>query len=119
MPLLAVCILVKVLTCGRSKLIIDWHNYGFTILRVNGVNNKIVTLARIYELTLGRFGDFHLTVSQAMKLDLVRIIPSLAARENKVHVLYDRATSKFKSNLSLEEKHELLQRIELSGFISL
>lgn len=97
MPLLIVCIIVKVLTCFKSRLIIDWHNYGFTILRVNNVSNKLVGLARFYELTLGKFGDFHLTVSEAMKTDLIRIIPALAARQNKVHVLYDRATSSFPS----------------------
>ena len=74
-------------------------------------------MARFYELTLGRFGDFHLTVSESMKQNLMQIIPSLAARANRIHVLYDRATSKFKSNLSMEEKYELLERLNLEGFI--
>ena len=63
-------------------------------------------MARCYEITLGRFGDHHLTVSEAMKKDLMRLIPRL--RNERVHVLYDRATSKFKPGLSMAEKFAVL-----------
>jgi beta-1,4-mannosyltransferase len=107
-PLLFICVLVRVLTCFRTRLVIDWHNYGFTIMRVNHVSNILVKVARWYELIFGRFGDFHLTVSETMKQDLLAIIPSLQPRANRVHVLYDRATSKFQAGLSMQEKCELL-----------
>jgi beta-1,4-mannosyltransferase len=115
--LLAVCVLVKVLTCFRTQLIIDWHNYGFTIMAVNNVSLRLISIARWYELTLGRYGDHHLTVSEAMRQDLMRIVPSLRARANRVHVLYDRATSKFQAELSIQEKFELLSRINLTKII--
>lgn len=49
-PLLFVAILVRLFTCGRTRLIIDWHNYGFSILRVNGSHRMLVKLARLYEV---------------------------------------------------------------------
>jgi len=80
-------------------------------MRVGGVSPKIVALARWYELAFGKFGDHHLTVSETMRQDLMTIIPSLRARPQHVHVLYDRATSKFKADLSMSEKSDLLSRI--------
>lgn len=114
-PLLFICCLVRVLTCFRTQLIIDWHNYGFTIMRVNNVNAKLVGMARWYELAFGRFGDHHLTVSEAMKKDLLTLIPRL--RDERVHVLYDRATSKFKPGLSMQDKFDVLERVGLEGII--
>ena len=76
-PLLSVCAVVKLLSkcccCrrgGRTQIIIDWHNYGFTIMQVNNVNRHLISFARKYELWFGRFGDQHLTVSEAMKKNL-------------------------------------------------
>ena len=114
MPLLAVAVLVRLFTCYRTRLIIDWHNYGFTIMRVNGVNRFIVSVARFYELWWGKFGDYHLTVSEAMRDNLIEIIPALARKP--VHVLYDRATSKFKE-LTIREKAELFDRVNLRNMI--
>jgi beta-1,4-mannosyltransferase len=70
-PLFFVIILVKMMKCGRTKLIIDWHNYGYSIMRVNRVNKMLVFLAKIYEKHLGRWGDYNLCVSKAMKTDLI------------------------------------------------
>lgn len=80
-PLLLISILVKVLTCFRTRLVIDWHNYGFTIMQVNNVSRRLVAIGRWYELTLGQYGDHHLTVSEAMRQDLLRIIPQLQRRQ--------------------------------------
>lgn len=55
---------------GGTKIVIDWHNYGWTILEVNRVNKLLVKFVRFYELFFGRFGDHHLTVSEAMKVNL-------------------------------------------------
>lgn len=86
------------------KLVIDWHNYGFSILRVNRVNSKIVKLAQWYETFLGKFGDYHLCVSETMKDDL-QVNFGVNA-----HVLYDRATDKFKK-LDAEGKHDVFDRV--------
>ena len=59
-----VLVLLKKTRLSRSELIIDWHNYGYSILRVNGVNKLLVAAGKIYEGYLGKIGgDHHLCVS--------------------------------------------------------
>jgi beta-1,4-mannosyltransferase len=102
-------VLVCFLSCGKTRLIVDWHNYGFSILQVGGTGKAIVGLARWYELFFGKMAWKHLTVSEAMKQNLVQLIrvdPKL------VHVVYDRATNKFKS-LNQDEKQALFVKIGL------
>jgi len=69
----------------------------------------LVKIAKIYEVAIGRLAWKHLTVSNAMKKDLIRMIN---VPEKLVYVVYDRATSKFKS-LTQEEKEALFVRIGL------
>lgn len=69
-PLLFICVFMKMIKCRKMKLIIDWHNYGYSILRVNRVNKWLVFLGKIYEMKLGKYGDYHLCVSKAMQTDL-------------------------------------------------
>lgn len=66
-------------------------------------------LHRKYEFRFGRLGWHHLTVSEAMKSDLVR---NIGVNPNRVSVLYDRATSRFKT-LSDEEKREIWEKVGL------
>ena len=49
-------------------------------MQVNNVNSKLVAMARAYELWFGRFGDWHLTVSQAMKSNLAGIAPAVGRK---------------------------------------
>ena len=67
-PSMFVCWLVCKLR--KSKFIIDWHNYGYTILKVNKRPNFIVKIAEKYEKFLGKKSDMNLCVSQAEKRDL-------------------------------------------------
>ena len=53
-----------------SKFIIDWHNYGYTILKVNNRPNFIVNLAYKYEKFIGKKSDLNFCVSRAEKRDL-------------------------------------------------
>ena len=53
-----------------SKFIIDWHNYGYTILKVNNRPNFLVNLAYKYEKYFGKKSDLNFCVSQAEKRDL-------------------------------------------------
>ena len=53
-----------------SKFIIDWHNYGYTILKVNNRPNFIVNLAYKYEKYIGKKSDLNFCVSRAEKRDL-------------------------------------------------
>ena len=67
-PSMFVCWLVCKLR--KSKFIIDWHNYGYTILKVNKRPNFIVKIAEKYEKFFGKKSDMNLCVSQAEKRDL-------------------------------------------------
>lgn len=102
----------KILFIEPTKLVIDWHNYGYTIMEANSVNPVLVTVGKIYERFFGQFGHQHLTVSNAFKKDLAE---KFGIPLDKISVLYDRAVAgKFKQ-LTLKEKHELFGRISLDG----
>lgn len=50
-----------------TALMIDWHNYGWTILAgTRGANHPLVSIAKLYECFFGRFGSYNLTVTHAM-----------------------------------------------------
>ncbi|KAB5540350.1 glycosyl transferases group 1-domain-containing protein [Coniochaeta sp. 2T2.1] len=50
-----------------TALMIDWHNYGWTILSgTRGANHPLVAVAKVYECFFGRFGSYNLTVTEAM-----------------------------------------------------
>ena len=72
----------------------------------------MVWLARQYELFFGKFGDYHLTVSEAMKVNLSTLQPAIGRKP--IFVLYDRATPKFKPT-DLETKEELYKTIKLEN----
>ncbi|KAI9336010.1 glycosyl transferases group 1-domain-containing protein [Zopfochytrium polystomum] len=86
-----------------SRLVIDWHNFGYTIMELNlGKRSSLVGVARWYERTFGRDAEGHLCVTSAMAREL---------KENwgvsgEVAVLHDRAPQHFK-RLSLDEAHEV------------
>jgi beta-1,4-mannosyltransferase len=69
--------------CG-ARLIVDWHNYGFTLLALRlGSGSLLVRMSRWYEFAAGRKADAHLCVSEALRRDLQRA--GISAQ-----VLYDR-----------------------------
>ncbi|KXZ47485.1 hypothetical protein GPECTOR_35g923 [Gonium pectorale] len=68
-PTMAVCWLAA--RRHRAKLVIDWHNYGWTILALaQGAGHPLVRVARSYERFWGRSGDAHFCVTKAMQEDL-------------------------------------------------
>lgn len=69
-------------------LIVDWHNYGYTILQANKVNRNLCFIAQKYEQFLGQFADYNLTVSEAFKKDLSS---RFGLESRTISVLYDRA----------------------------
>jgi beta-1,4-mannosyltransferase len=55
-----------------SKLIIDWHNFGYTILSLRlGRDSRIVKYAKWYEKLYGGRAHAHLTVTAAMHRQLM------------------------------------------------
>ncbi|KAB1263083.1 Chitobiosyldiphosphodolichol beta-mannosyltransferase [Camelus dromedarius] len=103
LPAIAVCWFAGCL-CG-SKLVIDWHNYGYSIMGlVHGPSHPIVLLAKWYEKLFGRLSHLNLCVTNAMREDLV---------ENwgiKAMTVYDKPASFFKET-PLNLQHQLFMKL--------
>ena len=95
-----------------TKLIIDWHNYGYTILEANGVRGRLNDIARWYELTLGGMAHAHLTVSKAFQKDIMRQV-----NVSQVHVLYDLAVEGKFRELQEEERANFLTKVDLAQMV--
>ncbi|CAF2203290.1 unnamed protein product [Rotaria magnacalcarata] len=87
-----------------ARLIIDWHNYGYSMLALkHGSKHWIVRLCERYEFLLGQFADINICVSNTFAKDLnVHLI--------KASVLYDKATNHFHIP-TIEEKHKILMKM--------
>lgn len=70
-PSLAVCWLYSRLF--RSTFIIDWHNYGYTILALTlGQKHPLVKVSKVFEGYFGKKATDNLCVTKAMKVHLER-----------------------------------------------
>jgi beta-1,4-mannosyltransferase len=75
----------------RARLVIDWHNLGYTMLALRlGRRHVAVRLGRWLEMIAGRSADAHLCVSRG----LVRFLSERFGLA-PVHVLYDRPAAVF------------------------
>ncbi|KAF3818940.1 hypothetical protein GH733_012357 [Mirounga leonina] len=103
LPAIAVCWLVGCL-CG-SKLVIDWHNYGYSIMGlVHGPSHCLVVLAKWYEKLCGHLSHLNLCVTNSMREDLA---------ENwgiKAVTVYDKPASFFKET-PLDLQHQLFMKL--------
>ncbi|XP_075998947.1 chitobiosyldiphosphodolichol beta-mannosyltransferase [Genypterus blacodes] len=69
LPGIAVAWLVCVMR--GSRFVIDWHNYGYTIMALtHGPRHPLVRLAKWYEHVFGPLATHNLCVTQAMRDDL-------------------------------------------------
>jgi beta-1,4-mannosyltransferase len=92
--------------CSGCTFIIDWHNFGYTILALAlGPRHPLVTAAYYYERVLGRFSDANLCVTRAMR-EWLRAEWGVQAS-----VLHDKAPAIFR-RLPLHEVHELWTRLQ-------
>ncbi|KAK3306775.1 glycosyl transferases group 1-domain-containing protein [Chaetomium strumarium] len=106
-PTLAVAGLICFLR--NSKLIIDWHNYGWSILAgTRGPKHPLVALSKLYECYFGRLGSLHLTVTQAMARQLRSPPYSIAQPMLAVH---DRPAALFQPLPSPSAREEILKRV--------
>lgn len=88
-----------------SKFIIDWHNYGFTILALkNGPKHLLVKICKFFETYFGQKSDANLCVTDAMKDDLEKNF------QIKAITMHDKAHDRFRQ-LTLEEKHDFYLRL--------
>ncbi|CCL99964.1 uncharacterized protein FIBRA_01989 [Fibroporia radiculosa] len=91
-----------------SKVIIDWHNLGYSILALKlGDQHILVRVAKMFEAYFGRSAYAHLFVTHAMRDFLVR---EWHLKGHKV-VLHDRPPAHF-HRASPGETHELFLRLQ-------
>lgn len=103
-PTIFICSIVCFIR--RTKFIVDWHNYGFTILKVNNRNRFICYIAKLYEIFFAHASHLNFCVSENMRKNL---------KENMnidAIVLHDRALKGVFRKLGLEESHVLFQKYE-------
>ncbi|XP_064546649.1 chitobiosyldiphosphodolichol beta-mannosyltransferase [Drosophila montana] len=105
-PTLVVCYFYCALT--RTKLVIDWHNYSYTVLALGmagGEQSRLIRLTKRLERYFGAKAHTHFCVTKAMKEDLQR-----NWNIGPVTVLYDRAPAQFHP-IELAQKHELFMKL--------
>jgi len=79
-----------------ARLVIDWHNLGYTILALRlGRRHVVVRLARWLEMIGGRLADAHLCVSRGFSRFLADRFKLIDTPDRPVRVLYDRPASAF------------------------
>ncbi|KAJ3475475.1 hypothetical protein NLG97_g9446 [Lecanicillium saksenae] len=93
-----------------SKVIIDWHNYGHTILAQKGkMYAPLVVMYRWYEFFFGRhLCNANLAVTEAMAKQLEGGKFKLG---KPVYTLHDRPAAIFQPITSRKEREEVLMRI--------
>ncbi|XP_045893033.1 chitobiosyldiphosphodolichol beta-mannosyltransferase isoform X2 [Micropterus dolomieu] len=103
LPSIAVAWLVCVLR--GSRFVIDWHNYGYTVMALShGPRHPVVRLAKWYEHFFGPLATHNLCVTNAMKDDLQKNWGIRAT------TLYDRPASIFRET-PLKLQHQLFMRL--------
>ncbi|KAK4378088.1 hypothetical protein RND71_004384 [Anisodus tanguticus] len=92
----------------RSAFVIDWHNFGYTLLALSlGRNSRFVALYHWIEKQFGKMANGSLCVTRAMQHELAQNWGISAT------VLYDQPPDFFRP-ASLEEKHKLFCGIDKS-----
>ncbi|CEO95580.1 Glycosyltransferase subfamily 4-like N-terminal domain-containing protein [Plasmodiophora brassicae] len=109
-PAIPSLIIAKVVALLQSaSLIVDWHNFGYSILAMRlGRSHPLVTISYWYERLLGRMSDDNFCVTRAMQQEL-RNVWSIDAR-----VLHDRPPRRFR-RLSLPEIHNFFRELQEAG----
>ncbi|XP_040212928.1 chitobiosyldiphosphodolichol beta-mannosyltransferase isoform X2 [Rana temporaria] len=89
----------------RCKLIIDWHNYGYTIMSLtHKPGHPILLIAKWYEKVFGKLSDYNFCVTNAMKDDL------MLNWKIKAITLHDKPASIFKET-PVELQHQLFMKL--------
>lgn len=92
----------------NAKLIIDWHNFGYSLMKLNLGSSIIVRVAEAYEKYMGKYATLHLCVSEGMAEYLREWV------KGEIIVLYDKAPKEFK-RLQEREKLEFLSKLSTQG----
>jgi beta-1,4-mannosyltransferase len=94
-----------------TRLVIDWHNFGYSILGLKlGEEHFLVKIARWYEFKFARLASAHLAVSNVM----AREIKTRVGTPEPILTLHDRPASLFQP-MSNHDRLSFLQRYPLLG----
>ncbi|KAK7507548.1 hypothetical protein BaRGS_00001483 [Batillaria attramentaria] len=89
----------------RSQMIIDWHNYGYTILALKlGPQHLLVSVSQWVERTFGKYAKDNICVTNAMRDDLHH------QWNVRATTVYDRPPEMFKPTPT-PEQHDLFLRL--------
>ncbi|EFY87525.1 beta-1,4-mannosyltransferase, putative [Metarhizium acridum CQMa 102] len=92
-----------------SKVVVDWHNYGHTILAQKSLYSIFVPFYKWYEIILGKYlGNANLAVTDAMARELRGPKFNL---KNPVYTLHDRPLDLFQPITSTKARREFLSRL--------
>lgn len=107
-PTLFVAIIATTIT--GTRLIVDWHNFGYTILQINlkTPRHPFVRIAYWYERIFSRFSSGNFCVTRAMQTWLAEQWGVRAT------VLHDQPPDFF-HRTGVEEMHELFSKFEADG----
>lgn len=99
-PLLAIASFVCFFR--NTRLVIDWHNFGYTILALKlGQKHPLVLISKVYEHFMARAADAHFAVTDAMRR-VLRIDFGIAAV-----TLHDRPAEQFRP-ITSDERYKFL-----------
>ena len=102
-PTLAVCLAVCL--WHRTRLVIDWHNFGYSILSLKlGQRHPLVHSSRLFEACVGRFATAHICVTRAM----AHALRDQSRVASRVLVLHDRPAPLFQP-LDPDQRTEFLE----------
>lgn len=95
----------------NTRLIVDWHNFGHSILALKfGNKHPLVQASRLYERTLSRSATAHFTVTDAMG----RVLKKDYGITRPIMPLHDRPTSDF-CLLNDSQRLRFLRRLEVTA----
>lgn len=106
-PTLAVATLVCFLR--HTNLVIDWHNFGYSILALKlGDQHPLVLLSKWYEKTFCRYATAHFCVTRAM----ARVLRDDFMLRAPILPLHDRPASHFQPILDEHERVAFLSSLQ-------
>ncbi|KAF9086139.1 hypothetical protein BGX23_009114 [Mortierella sp. AD031] len=97
----------------QRHLVIDWHNYGSSVVAHRLGQGSIFTkLVALYERIWGYKATIHITVSRAMARELLYKFE----KRGKITTLYDRAPDNFRQ-LDVDEVHNFHEELKLEKLV--
>ena len=91
----------------HTRLVIDWHNFGYSILALRlGNTHPLVQISRLYERNFARAAYAHFCVTDAMS----RVLKRDYSITSEIRSLHDRPASNFRV-LSNEQRQHFLDEL--------